>query len=113
MLNRNYEAREIVDIQINELGHKLCIRVDGVVVLRAIAPIIDLIDDRKKIRKISLPEEYISADEAAEMLNLSKKVFTNLTNRGDIDGETTWDKKTVWNRAVIEKLAEQLKEGDL
>ena len=49
----------------------------------------------------------IRADEAASLLNLSKKVFINLSNRGDIREPTTVDNKKVWERSYILQLRKE------
>lgn len=45
---RDFEANEVVGVQIGTRGHKLWVCVDGVAVLRVKAPVIDLEDMRRQ-----------------------------------------------------------------
>ena len=51
---------------------------------------------------------YMTASEAASLLNLSEVVFRNLSNRGDISGRTVRGSKVLWQRSAIEETAKQL-----
>ena len=99
-------APESVEIVLGNDLKTVWVNVDGICQFRACRIGVITIDDRSD----DLPRNYCSADEAATMLNLSKKVFLNLSQRGDIKGQTNYDGKRVWEREVIEKLAEELKE---
>jgi hypothetical protein len=50
---RDYEANEVVGVQIGTLGHRLWVCIDGVAVLRLRAPKIDLEDMRIKSAKVT------------------------------------------------------------
>lgn len=109
---RDIVANDIAGIQIDFDGKKLWVCVDGACVLRVVAPLIELEDMRLTLKRKPepepLPAEYVSADDAATMLNLSKRTFLNLSTRGDIKGQKVYQGKKVWEREVIEKLAKQL-----
>ena len=103
---------ESVEIATNHDGTSVWVNVDGVCAFRA-CRIKDLSFDFKHNEngESAAPPEFLSAETAAEMLNLTKRVFLNLSQRGDIKGQVMYEGRRYWERSEIEKLAEELKEG--
>lgn len=55
----DYKAQEVVGVQIGSLGHKLWICIDGVSVLRVIAPQIDFADLRVSTNDVRTCAEQV------------------------------------------------------
>ncbi len=60
---RDYDAKEVVGVQIGTLGHKLWVCIDGVAVLRVYAPSIDFTDQRLPQNEETTPDNNQNEDQ--------------------------------------------------